>query len=356
MSFGFSISDIRVAWQLGSFLHEKCFTRAQGADILYLRFGREIELFSEHLRQLEAVINHANRQRPRRRWGNPDNECNVALQPVSQAVGDFKKTLDECERLLNDHERFKKDTAGFVDNVVWHVSTQRDVDVLTERVKFHTTKLLIITKPFEIQLLLEIRRELQDLRRDVSEIKGLLVGLLENEEPTQNTLISHHRVAFPEIPEEIHCKFMDSLQSNAPEMSQDISDMPLKEGFDALVYHFAQSTVGFNPGFDPSQRTPEEIQFVNLLKSKWILERMEGSSHLTAAGTAPLWASAVSEVKSDIIKEYRRFDTHQLVAPPKDVIVRLPAECFSIWVVEAPPIIPPDLAEQRPLEDQILEL
>ncbi|KAL8980954.1 MAG: hypothetical protein Q9177_005726 [Variospora cf. flavescens] len=61
-------------------------------------------------------------------------------------------------------------------------------------------------------------------------------------------------------------------------------------------------------------------------------------------------------VTKDIIKEYRRFDTNQLVAPLKDVIVRLPDKCFSIWIVEAPPILPPDLAEQRPLEDQILEL
>lgn len=58
----------------------------------------------------------------------------------------------------------------------------------------------------------------------------------------------------------------------------------------------------------------------------------------------------------DIINEYKRFNTEQLVAPPKDVIARLPDKCFSIWVVEAPPILPPDLAEQRPLEDQILEM
>lgn len=58
----------------------------------------------------------------------------------------------------------------------------------------------------------------------------------------------------------------------------------------------------------------------------------------------------------DIIKEYRRFDSNQLVEPPKDAVSRLPDECFAIWVVEAQPLRPPDLAEQRPLEEQILEL
>lgn len=55
-------------------------------------------------------------------------------------MGDFKQTLDECKKLLDDHERFQRDAAGFVDNVVWHVSTQRDVDILRERVHFHSTK------------------------------------------------------------------------------------------------------------------------------------------------------------------------------------------------------------------------
>ncbi|KAI4256860.1 MAG: hypothetical protein L6R42_005986 [Xanthoria sp. 1 TBL-2021] len=318
--------------------------------------SREIQSFAENLQQLEAVVDNANRQRPPRRYGNSEHECRIALQPVSQAVGDFKKTLDECEKLLNDHERFRRDTAGFVDNVVWHVSTQRDCDILRERVQFHATKLLIVSKPFEIQLLLEIRQELRDLRRDVSEIKGLLVNLLRNEEPALDILIYAQRVTFPGIPEEVVKRFSDSLTSYPPATFRDVANMPLKEGFDALVYNFAKSTVEFNPGFDPSQRTPEETQFVNLLKSRWILDRMEQSSHLSAAGTAPLWTSALAEIKSDIIKEYRRFDTNQLVAPPKDVIVRLPDECFSIWVVDAPPLVPPDLAEQRPLEDQILEL
>ncbi|KAL9631802.1 MAG: hypothetical protein Q9204_004060 [Flavoplaca sp. TL-2023a] len=254
MSFGFSPSDIRLAWELGCFLHEKCFTRAQGADILYLQFGREIEFLSESLKQLGAVINNADSQRPRRRWGNPDQESRVALQPVCQAVGDFRKTLDECEKLLNDHERFRRNPAGFVDNVVWHVSTQRDVEILKGRVHFHATKLLIITKPFEIQLLLEIRRQLQDVQRDVSEIKGLLVSLLRNEEPTLDTLFAAQRIAFPAIPDEIADKFTIWLAMNPPDEFRDVSSIPLKEGFDALVYHFAQ--VRYQLGFGWQCGTP----------------------------------------------------------------------------------------------------
>ena len=68
--------------------------------------------------------------------------------------------------------------------------------------------------------------------------------------------------------------------------------------------------------------------------------------------------SLVSDLEflQDVIKEYRRFDTNQLVAPPKERVSLLADECFSIWVVEAQPLLPLDLAEQRPLEERILEL
>lgn len=69
-----------------------------------------------------------------------------------------------------------------------------------------------------------------------------------------------------------------------------------------------------------------------------------------------MWKSYLWGLKSDIIKEYRRFESNQLIAPPKDAVSRLPNECFSIWVPEAQPVYPPDLVEERPLEEQILEL
>ncbi|KAL8813033.1 MAG: hypothetical protein Q9223_007148, partial [Gallowayella weberi] len=204
------------------------------------------------------------------------------------------------------------------------------------------------------QLLLEIRRELQDLRRDVSEIRTRLDRLLANGDASLDPLSIAPTVMFPEIPTEISAKFLDFSRFNPPESFQDLSHIPLKEGFDALVYHFSRSTVEFNPGFD--QNTPEETQYVNLLKSQWILGVLEHTPELTAPETAPLWASALAEIKSDLIKEYTRFEANQLAAPHWDVIARLPDECFSIWVVEASPLLPAGLSEQRPLEDQILEL
>lgn len=57
-----------------------------------------------------------------------------------------------------------------------------------------------------------------------------------------------------------------------------------------------------------------------------------------------------------LVNEYRRFESGNLIAPPLDVISRLPDDCFLIWIVQAPIVRPPDLAEQRPLEDRLLEV
>lgn len=63
-----------------------------------------------------------------------------------------------------------------------------------------------------------------------------------------------------------------------------------------------------------------------------------------------------TDIIKDIIREFGRFDANELVPPSQDVIAELPDKCFSIWIVEAPPLLPADLAEQRPLEAQVLEL
>lgn len=107
---------------------------------MYLRFGKEIQSFTENLQQLDAVIEHADSKRVRPPQSTPKDEWQLALQPMAQAVGDFEKTLDECKKLLDDNETFERDSAGFVNNVVWGMWTRRDVDILRDRVHFHLIK------------------------------------------------------------------------------------------------------------------------------------------------------------------------------------------------------------------------
>lgn len=235
------------------------------------------------------------------------------------------------------------------------------------------------------QLLLEVRRELQDLQNDVSDIKGLLVHLPTDEHLPEDLFRTGLNPTFLEIPKEVSSKFLESTHVNTPENFQHLSDMPLKEGFDALVYHFSHVS-------DFLLKKQHKLTYTyraqwGSMPTKENLGRPNSSISLRAHGLWTNWRrvpnyvllgllpygpvlctssrrSANTDINQDsetdrfdikdIFKEYRRFDSNQLVTPNKDVITRLPKECFSVWVVEASLLL--FRPKHRPLEDLILEL
>lgn len=64
--------------------------------------------------------------------------------------------------------------------------------------------------------------------------------LLANEPLLPNSLQSGPTFTFPEIPQDISDKFLESTKVDTPDTFQDGTNWPLKEGFDALVYHFSR--------------------------------------------------------------------------------------------------------------------
>ena len=334
-----------ISWQRANFL--------DFLDIKYLQFGKQIKLLAESLQTLEAIISNADRQHqlPRRPWQNDAARFGPSVDVLPEVAGDFKETLEECDKLLNDHSKFQYSQANFVENVIWWSSIEGDVENLKERVRFHMMKLTFIAKPFEIQLLLGIRHELQLLRRDVDDIRTILIHGIQSRDASSSAYLQSLQV-----PPELAARFRMALQTNKPTSLQDQANLPLKEGFNALVYHFANSTIEFNPRPELGERAPDEVQYLNLVKSRWIAQMLRQSIYFQSAGPDSLWADYLKELEDDIRGQFRRFDAGQLVAPPPDRVSLLPVSCFSIWVVEALPVRPPDLAEQRPLEEKILDL
>lgn len=319
-------------------------------DVKYLQFGREINLLGDSLKQLEKIIANADVQHPQRPWHNDSDH--VGPNTLQEVTGDFIGTLNDCQVLLEDSSKFHRSPANFIDNIVWWTATEREVISLRERVHFHVTKVTFIAKPFETQLLLGIRRELQQLRRDVADLRGVLV---QNVRPAAERVDSISTPA-ASVPEGLTLRFTDALYTNKPKSLEIVGHLPLKETFDALVFNFANSTVEFNPRPELGLKVPEEPQYLNLVKSRWIASNLEDSYYFRAAGFDSLWADYLRELKDDIRDQFRRFESGTLVAPSSDVLSRLPDSCFSIWVVEETSVRPPDLAEQRPFEEKILEL
>jgi hypothetical protein len=267
-------------------------------------------------------------------------------------TGDFQKTLKDCERLLQDHARLGYGRASIAANLAWWTSTEPDVNNLRERVNFHITKVSFIAKPFEIQLLLEIRRELQLLRSDVAQLRGILTNgpNVSNDSSNASYLQSVH------ISDELAIRFMTALGTNKPSAFSERNEWPVREGFNALVFHFAKSTVEFSSNRSLGQNVPDPPQYLNLLKSVWTMRQLRDSPRFQQTGAESLWADYMRELEADIKGQFHRFDAQQLVRPSINDLLQLPDEYYTIWVDEEPPLRSLDIVEQRPLEKKILEL
>ena len=265
---------------------------------------------------------------------------------------DQRRTLRDCEAFLNDNTRFQR-SAGFVNNVFWRTSTERDVNSLRQRVHFHMTKINFIAKPFEYQLLLGIHRELQRLRRDVAELRTIVISC--NGSRTGRLTNGKEPERYFPVPEELNERFTGASSVNSLSSFYIKDDLPLKDGFDALIYHFANSTVNFKPSFGHSQNVPQETHYLNLVKSRWIAGKIRQSEHFHSVGQESLWTRCMTELQDDITNKTNRFETGELVVPSLEVLRRLPDPCFSIWVTETRSQ-PAAHAEQRPYEEKILEV
>ena len=315
-------------------------------DVKYAQFRQDIKALGHSLKQLESIINNANNQ------GSHPHHFGIALKVLSDVTGDFHQTLNDCEKLLQSHSGLQRGRSNCLENFGWWISAERDVYSLRERVKFHVTKVAFIAKPFETQLLLGIRRDVQQLRRDVAHLTGVVTNGVGQTRTASNPPFLDS-VA---IPDHILTRFTITFNVNRPVCFEGGSDWPLKEGFDALVLHFSKSTVEFNSRPDLGQNIPEGPQYLNLLKCIWIMERLKSSSHFINAGADSLWADYMRGLEDEIRIQFRRFESKQLIAPMQDVISILPDSYYSIWGVEGPPARPLDMAEQRPLEEKILVL
>ena len=258
----------------------------------------------------------------------------------------------DCDALLKDNTKFRRSPANFVDNVVWHASTERVVNDLRKRLHVHMTKVSLITKPLEMKLLFDIHHQQQQLTMQMAAIRSVLPPDPGRENCPMNT---HTQESSFQVPEELSERFWEASVAKDRDLSQVRDGLPLMEGLDALVYHFARSTENFVPSSGLGREVPEE-QYLNLIKSRWIIDRLKENAQFLSREPNSLWAECIRELEHKVGTQFVRFQQDGLLQPPLDALTRLPANHFCIWVDEEPSPRPADLTEQRPSEEKILEL
>jgi hypothetical protein len=230
---------------------------------------------------------------------------------LKDLVGDVHQTLEQCKEILAKHVRLQK-YSGVIKNVVWATTAQDKVDELRRKIQFHAQKISLIVEPVKLEILTTMDEKLDKILDRLDSMQAL----------------SSVPSPLPNIPDWLDHRFRSAMAENAPDSFTDISEIPLREGFDALYTHFREST---NPFRDPDGigQTPE--QYLNLLKSQWLLDILRQSEHFKQAKLGSLFPRAVAKIARRLSDVYKRSD---LVRFPEEKLQELTSTAFLIWPPE----------------------
>ena len=157
------------------------------------------------------------------------------------------------------------------------------------------------------------------------------------------------------VSNELKGRLESEFQRNRPSWSVEGSEWPLREAFGALAFHFAGSTVRFNPASD-LVNVPTLSQYVDLAKSIWILEEIKKGHHFQAAGTESIWADRMRQFEDNIRAQLHRFEAGELDKPLTQELLELPTCYYFISSGDNQDPNPLNAGESGPLEEKILEI
>ncbi|RVX67611.1 hypothetical protein B0A52_08140 [Exophiala mesophila] len=331
MVWDFGAGDVVAGIRLALAVYQVSCVYENRADVRYRNFVNEIHGFRELLIKLQTSLKDAGT-----RYERGGLLSRAAYDPSSrdfreegrQIIGPFNETLLECQLLLENNKRLQSKQSSLYDNITWHLSEQdQKIDDLRRRLHMHSTKIKLVIDRLSINLLTDIDAKVDDLldisernfnlNRDIQiEIRRFYtswLGVLAGHEPLSALSDKDCHVAS----DQIQARFEQMLPIYAP-ASIDI-DIPLKEGFDALLIHFEQS-------FEGTDQTPEK--YLLLLKTRWLLNRLKTSTGYQKACPGFFYKRAIGQVEQAILLRVRGSD---IIAYDDETLNGLADAIFLIW-------------------------
>jgi hypothetical protein len=301
----------------------------------YQDFGNDIKSLAENLSNIKRVIENA-----RSTWSGeslrlarsrgPFQQREWDLSSLNEIIGDYQRTLVDCRKLLEENHEFRR-SRNVACNIGWNVVIQPKVDGLRRKLESHNSKIAILLKPLELNLLSEIHRDLAGridaVHRSVLHLHGLLIPDIEQalHEQARGSLIALV------VPLEIEGRFQASAERTYPQIRMP-GEFPLQAGADAFMAHFRKSTRNFTAGMFTNERTPHPMEYLSLLKCVWIIQRILQSTELRDVPQSSQWPGYIHQLNEDLSIESQRFtapSAHLLSAPDLSSIVK--EEEFCIW-------------------------
>lgn len=285
-------------------------------DAQYLAFLDDVRRFGEVLERLDEILAQAKASEiassPINGTTSSKSLSRGTYRERKEVIGDFLRTLRQCEKLLDDNQKFLTNSPTFLENVHWHFSTQERANGLRSRLNAHYVKISLILETLN-------SAKLADIKGDIERVLDRL----------------SLDVRLPSVPASLEERYMEALQDGRPPTFTTLGNFPLKEGLDALVFHFNQSTIKFTKIKILGVFQPGSDHFNNLIKSRWIFGRLLESSQLREEGPSSLWNIALISILKRIAYEYEQWAEELPLAEQQ--INMLGREYFAIWLPREAP-------------------
>ncbi|EGU87587.1 hypothetical protein FOPG_06745 [Fusarium oxysporum f. sp. conglutinans race 2 54008] len=355
LQVGDLISLGRLAWEV----YRYGWSEDHNATKQYEEFGRDVRGLAENLDILSRVVAWAdNSLQSQRRQGAPA-KLRWDRTSLVQIIGDYEMTLRECNELLRSNNRYRVGTNP-LRNLEWNVLVQPAADQLRQRIMLHNSKILHVLKPFEVDLLLRVRQDIERMHQDLADritaahhdirrLMGVLIPDLD-EALDQRVLRS---VVLLEVPVDLDEQFRFAALTGHPEYRIE-EDFELTELSDAFILNFHKSTINFQSGMVVEDRVPTVDQYLNLLKCVWIFKRIQAAPALREADKdTSHWPSYARQLEDDLSSQCARFG-RELVTP-RIITSTLKRDMFTIWPEKEPaPLV--DLVTKDEMMEQLLEV
>ena len=231
------ITVVAIGVELATSLYTFGFSRVDGADRKYYEFGNNIKGLAQNLVRVQEAVQKITS--PIERRNNTSSLVTLwDTKDFSEIVGDYVKTLKECEKLLNKKKDFDRQR-GFVKAVIWNTRIEPEISQLNTRLYFHILKIHNVILPLELTIVADLRSLLLELHRDVNdkldEILRILSGEGHASEPAKDG-------EYIEVPEAIAERFRES--TNAHLLGHE-KRFPLGKGMDAFMRYFRDVSAEF---------------------------------------------------------------------------------------------------------------
>ncbi|KFY96180.1 hypothetical protein V498_02838 [Pseudogymnoascus sp. VKM F-4517 (FW-2822)] len=337
-----SISDIAKCAKFTFDVYQYGFARIYNANTQYIEFGRSVHALYKNLRQLQVIFDEVKNIPP---CPIPGSSSFYDTRDLNEILDDPYRTVEECAKLLRRRDCFGEE-GGFISNITWHAFIEPEVALLHNKVMFHNIKITALLKPLELKLLIDIQslvvRYGDTMLKELGEIKDLIRGASQAIVP-QEDVRCHHIV----IPPYLIRKF-ENLSIDANPKARSDSTFPMHDGINAFLRHYEDEVAAAEQshlrGIQPASVTQWPIQYVRMMRSIWIIQRVISSAEYvkSCARGNQLLIYFVEDLEKKCIYMFnqhsdRPANPRRVVNEPDEVTLDLLGEeVFMIWPIVVP--------------------